>query len=173
MAIGILSGCSSNIDYYKDSSPKLDLQTFLQGKIHGTGLIQDWRHRVTKKFEFDADASWKGDVGTLDEHMIYENGEKDHRIWTLKKISANHYQGTSKDVIGIADINIEGNAVNWRYQMDIKVDNSTYRIHLDDWMFLMKNGTLINKNYFKKFGLTVGSLTLFMEKKPAKASPST
>jgi hypothetical protein len=31
-------------------------------------------------------------------------------------------------------------------------------------MYLMPDGQLINRNYFKKFGFTVGELTLFMQK---------
>ena len=48
--------------------------------------------------------------------------------------------------------------------MNIKVDNSTYAINFDDWMFLMDGGRIINRNYFTKFGLNVGELTLFMQK---------
>jgi len=54
--------------------------------------------------------------------------------------------------------------MNWQYTMNIKVDNSTYAINFDDWMFLMDGGRIINRNYFTKFGLNVGELTLFMQK---------
>lgn len=165
MAISLLSGCSSGIEYYKDENPKLDLQNYLDGRIDGSGIIEDWKGNVVKKFDFIADASWKDGVCTLDEHMIYYDDSKDHRIWTIKKINDHYYEGQTKDVIGIAKIHVQGNAMNWQYTMDVKVGNSTYRLNFDDWMFLMHNDVLINKNYFKKFGLTVGSLTLFMHKK--------
>ena len=170
MAIFLLAGCSTGINYYKDKGPALNLQTYLQGPIEGSGIIKDWRGRITKQFDFVADASWKGDVGTLDENMIYYDGQKDHRIWTIKKINDHLYEGTTPDVIGKAIIRVEGNAMNWQYTMDIKVDNSTYRINFDDWMYLMHNGVLINENKFKKFGMTVGSLTLFMKKKDSEGA---
>ena len=71
MAISLLSGCSSGIEYYKNETPKLDLKNYLDGRIEGSGIIEDWKGNVVKKFEFIADASWKDDVCTLDEHMIY------------------------------------------------------------------------------------------------------
>jgi hypothetical protein len=172
MALFLLAGCSTGVNYYKGKGPALDLQAYLQGPIEGSGIVKDWRGRITKQFDFIAEASWKGTVGTLDEHMIYYDGEKDHRIWTIKKINDNLYEGTTPDVIGKAVIRVEGNAMNWQYTMDVKVDNSTYRINFDDWMYLMHDGVLINENKFKKFGLNVGSLTLFMKKKDREEKKS-
>ena len=160
----LISSCRSNVEYYKEQKPKVDLKNYLNGHIKGTGLIQNWRGNVTERFTFNAQASWKGDIGTLDEHMVYANGRKDHRIWTIKKITDSHYIGTTPEVVGEADIRLSGNAMNWTYTMDVKVDGSTYRLNFDDWMFLTNDGALININKFKKFGITVGSLTLFMHK---------
>ena len=163
-----LFGCSASIDDYKNQQPKLDLQKYLVGTIKGSGIIQNWKGKVTRNFSFSGDATWDGDVGTFDEHMVYDSGEKDHRIWTIKKVSDNYYIGTTNDVVGIAKIYVEGNAMNWQYQMDIPVDGKKYRITFDDWMYLTEDGGLMNKNTFKKFGLNVGSLTLFMQKVDTK-----
>jgi hypothetical protein len=163
MALGLFS-CSTDISQYKDATPKLDLQEYLQGKIAGAGMIQDYKGKVTKKFDFSGVANWAGETGTFDEHMVYDDGSKDHRIWTIKKISDNYYEGTTGDVIGIARIYVEGNAMNWKYQMNIPVGDKKYKITFDDWMYLMDDGSLINKNTFKKFGLNVGALTLMMHK---------
>lgn len=54
--------------------------------------------------------------------------------------------------------------MNWKYQMNVPVGDKKYKISFDDWMYLMDDGSLINKNTFKKFGFKVGSLTLMMHK---------
>ena len=77
--------------------------------------------------------------------MIYYDGEKNHRIWTIQKITDTYYEGQTKDVIGIAKIHVQGNAMNWQYKMDVKVGNSSYRLSFNDWMFLMHNDILINQ----------------------------
>ncbi|MFT5760687.1 MAG: hypothetical protein ACI9LM_005474, partial [Alteromonadaceae bacterium] len=59
---------------------------------------------------------------------------------------------------------LEGSAMQWAYQMDLPVGDSTYRITFDDWMFLMNDGVLVNRSYLKKFGITMAELTLFMQK---------
>lgn len=160
----LLSGCMGNVEQYKSDSPKLDLQTYLQGKIKGYGVIENWKGNIVSRFDFYGDASWDGDEGTFDEKMVYYNGKKDHRVWTIKKVSEGHYIGHTEDLVGDADIQVSGNAMNWKYDMNVDVDGTTYKLSFNDWMFLMNDGVLVNINYFKKFGFTVGKLTLFMQK---------
>ena len=52
--------------------------------------------------------------------------------------------------------------------MNLPVGDKTYKITFDDWMFQMNDGVLINRSYLKKFGFTVGELTLFMQKQDIK-----
>ena len=50
--------------------------------------------------------------------------------------------------------------------MDVTTEGgSTYRLKFDDWMWLMNDGVLMNRSYMKKFGITVGEITIFMKKK--------
>lgn len=37
--------------------------------------------------------------------------------------------------IGKTVISIAGNAMNWQYTINIKVNDSSYAIYFDDWMF--------------------------------------
>lgn len=160
----LLTSCMGNVDQYKNETPKLDIKTYLNGKIKGYGIIENWKGVVTSRFDFYGDASWQGDVGTFKEKMVYYNGKEDNRIWTIKKISNTQYVGHTDDLIGEAKIDVSGNAMNWQYQMNVDVDGTTYKLSFNDWMFLMNDGILVNINYFKKFGLTVGKLSLFMQR---------
>ena len=160
-----IASCSSNkIDQYAKTTPKLDLQTFLNGNIKGYGIVEDYKSNITKRFNFYGNASWNGDEGTFNEKIVYSDGNIESRIWSIHKISTSMYEATTPDVIGKARIKVAGNTMNWQYTMNIKVNDSIYKINFDDWMYLMPDGQLINRNYFKKFGFNVGELTLFMEK---------
>lgn len=160
-----LASCSGiHVESYKDANPKLNLQSYLDGNIRGWGIVQDRRGYVTKKFDFQGNAFWHGDSGQFNEKITYDNGEVESRIWLLTKLTESSYEARTADVVGKAEIKVAGNAMNWRYVMDVKVDGSVYRLDFDDWMFLMNDGKLINRNYFKKFGINVGQLTLFMQK---------
>lgn len=164
--LAFLSGCAGghSLDQYKNTNPPLDLQAYFTGPIKAWGLVQDYSGKVTRRFDVEMVGTWEGDTGTLYETFKYYDGETQERIWTIKKIAQNNYEGSAGDIIGTATGETNGNAMRWAYQMDLKVGDKTYRITFDDWMFLMNDGVLINRSYLKKFGLTVGELTLFMQK---------
>lgn len=160
----MLSGCGNQLDHYKGSKPEADIKQYFAGNIKAWGLVQDWRGRVTTRFDVDMKGSWEGNTGTLEENFRYYDGKTQKRIWTITKNEDGTYQGTANDIVGIATGAIEGSAVNWSYVMDVPVDGKVYRLKLDDWMWQMNDGVLINRSYIKKFGITVAELTLFMQK---------
>lgn len=161
-----LSGCfgGPTLNHYKGTQPPLDLKEYFSGPIKAWGVVQDRKGRVVRSFDINMVGTWDGDVGTLDESFEYYDGETQKRVWTIKKISNQHYEGTAGDILDKADGHIEGNAMRWAYKMDLDVGDNTYRITFDDWMFLMNDGVLINRSYLKKFGITMAELTVFMQK---------
>ncbi len=161
----MLNGCAGHsLDDYKDTTPKADIKEYFNGPVKAWGIVQDRSGRVVRRFDVNMVGVWDGDVGTLTEHFTYYDGKKQERIWTIKKLDDGSYEGTASDIIDKAIGKTEGSAVRWNYVMDLPVDDTTYRIRFDDWMWVMHDGVLINRSYLKKFGITVSELTLFMQK---------
>lgn len=161
----MLNACAGNtLDEYKDTVPKADIKEYFNGPVKAWGIVQDWRGRVTRRFDVTMVGEWDGDNGKLTEHFAYYDGKTQERIWSIKKLADGSYEGTAADIIDKAVGNEEGSAVRWNYVMDVPVDDTTYRLRFDDWMYVMNDGVLINRSYLKKFGLTVSELTIFMQK---------
>ncbi|MEM6603728.1 MAG: DUF3833 domain-containing protein [Pseudomonadota bacterium] len=167
----LLSGCgSSGLDHYKGTKPQADLKAFFTGPVKAWGIIQDWRGDVVSRFDVDMQGSWKGNIGTLEEDFVYYDGSTQRRVWTITQKKDGKYIGTASDIIGEAEGATNGSALRWAYSMDVPVDDTTYRLYFDDWMWMMNDGVLINRSYLKKFGFTVAELTLFMQKQTEKPS---
>jgi hypothetical protein len=130
--------------------------------------VQDWRGKVTRQFEIDMVGEWNGNQGTLTEHFDYYDGKTQKRVWYITKLEDGRYEGKAADIIGTATGQAVGNAVRWGYVMDLPVDDTTYKVRFDDWMWQMKNGVLMNRSYIKKFGITVAELTIVMQKQPVQ-----
>lgn len=161
----MLSSCSDNsLKTYEGTTPKADIKEYFNGPIKAWGIVQDWRGRVTTRFDIEMVGQWQGDTGTLTEYFTYYDGKKQERVWTIKKLADGTYEGTASDIIDKAAGQSSGSAVRWNYVMDVPVKDTTYRIRFDDWMWVMNDGVLINRSYLKKFGLTVSELTIFMQK---------
>ena len=96
--------------------------------------------------------------------FIYDDGTKEFREWKLEKIGTNHYQGYADGVIGLASGSTSGNAFNWKYDFDLPIGSSKYKVSFDDWMFLQDNNYLVNIATMSKFGITLGKVILFFNK---------
>ncbi len=162
-----LVACSPAVTHYQAKTPTLDLRRYFDGQVRAWGMVQDYRGVVTRRFTVDITGQWQGDTGTLDEHFLFDDGEKQFRRWTLTRIDERHYRGTADDVVGEAEGELAGNALRWRYTLRLPVDGDSYDIAFDDWMFQLDEQRLFNKATLSKFGFTVGEVTLFFERVPS------
>ena len=83
------------------------------------GMLQDRSGKVLRRFTVVIRASWAGDTGTLDEDFVWSDGERQKRVWTLRRLGDGRYSGTAGDVVGTASGEVSGNALRWRYTMAI------------------------------------------------------
>lgn len=165
-----LNGCSRDkLSPYADMQPALNMQAYFNGPIKAWGIVQDWKGEVVSRFDVVMVGRWEGDKGVLEEDFTYYDGKTQRRVWHIEKTGDASYTGRAEDILDKATGEVRGNAMRWRYRMDLPVGGSTYRITFDDWMWQMNDGVLINRSYLKKFGITVAELTLFMQKQEPRS----
>lgn len=162
----LISGCATqNIQAYQNTTPTLDMHEFFSGQIDGWGMFQGRNGEVKKRFYVDIDATHEGDnVIVLDEKFSWADGTKSQRIWRLTKQADGRWQGTAGDVIGTAKGEVTGNTFHWQYVLDLPVGEKTYKVNLDDWMYLIDKDVILNRSVMKKFGVELGSVTLSMHR---------
>lgn len=160
----ILAGCSSKISDYALNQPKFDMQTFFNGKLRAYGLVQDRSGKVIRRFHVDLLGKWQNNHGILEEFFYYDDGETQQRTWSLTKQADGRYVGSASDVIGKAVGQSQGFAFNWQYTLTINVDNESWDIHLNDWLYQLDDSRLINRTQMSKWGFNVGKVTLIIEK---------
>jgi hypothetical protein len=164
----ILPGCSGMTPRdFAQSGPKLVIEEYFAGQTKAWGIFEDRFGTLRRQFTVLIDGKWDGKTLTLDERFDYKDGEKDRRVWRITKKDKNTYEGKAADVLGVATGKASGNALNWTYEMDLKVGDGTLRVAFNDWMFLQSDGVLINRARVSKLGIDIGTVTLFF-KKPAK-----
>jgi hypothetical protein len=158
----LLAACGNvPVEHYRDETPKLDLPHFFTGHVQATGIFQKRSGEVAKRFKVDIDGHMQGANLILEERFVYSDGTRQQRTWTLVPTGNGGWRGTAGDVIGVAEGQVAGNTLHWRYTLDLEVDGSRHAVQLDDWMFLMDENTLVNRSYMSKFGVEVGQISLF------------
>ncbi|MBQ4813279.1 DUF3833 domain-containing protein [Pseudoalteromonas luteoviolacea] len=162
----LITACKSSIqsDEYQSMSPNIDVFGFFEGQVYAWGIVQNRSGQLVQRFKVDI----KGVIGQdnvleLDETFTYGYGEGvKHRIWRISR-QERGFIGNANDIATQAVGDVFGNALRWQYEMDLPVDDTTYRVAFDDWMWAFDQCTLMNRSYIKKFGLVVAEVTIFMQ----------
>ena len=139
--------------------------TIFQGKTEAWGMVQDYSGKQLRRFHVEIRGRRGGDTLTLNEHFVYDDGEKQQRVWHIRRTGNGRYEGTAGDIEGVARGQAAGNAFNWRYSMNVTADGKTWLLHFDDWLYLRDDTHLFNKTAMKKFGITVATVTLIFHPK--------
>ena len=145
---------------FSESTPSLLIEKYFAGETRAWGIFEDRFGTLRRQFTVDITGTWDGNQLVLDERFQYSDGETDRRVWTITKTGPHTYEGRADDVVGVASGEAYGNALNWRYDMDLKVGDGTMRVHFNDWMFLQPSGVLLNRARVTKLGFAVGEVTL-------------
>jgi hypothetical protein len=151
---------------YQGKGPIFDLRRHLSGPIQCEGVIFGPTGRVTSRFVASMEGTWVGDTGTLAEEFHYDSGTIQHRAWTLAVRPDGHITATAPDVVGEGSGRVEGSGVVLNYSIRLTPEAGGHILDVTDWMYLMENGTIMNRSQFRKFGITVAELVATMRPAP-------
>ena len=163
----LMAGCASApvpADYAAEK-PALDLKRYFDGELVAHGIFTDRAGKVARRFTVQMTGSWQGNQGTLDERFTYSDGKTERRVWRLTDLGGGRYTGRADDVVGEAQGQAAGNALNWAYTLRLPVDGKVYEVQFDDWMYLVDERVMLNKARMSKFGIFLGEVTLSFTKK--------
>ena len=161
-----LTGCAKDMKPtdFKDQKPRLVIEKYLSGNVKAWGVLQNRSGKVTRQFKADLNGKWDGNTLILDEIFNWNDGEKQTRKWTIKKIDEHNYEGTASDVVGKAIGYSYGPAFKFEYVLLVPVKGKNIKITFDDWIFMQDERVAINRATMTKFGIKVAELTVMFVK---------
>lgn len=174
LGAGALTGCASpKIEDYARETPLLDLRRYFNGTVDAYGVFTDRSGKVVKRFTVVMHCSWQGppgrETGVLDEDFLYSDGTRQKRVWTLQREPGEggqgRYVGSAGDVVGAASGEERGNAFYWTYTLSLPLEGRIIEVQFDDWMYLMSERVMLNRATMRKWGVTLGEVTLSFSKR--------
>lgn len=165
LSVFTLSACSTtDVSTYANNTPKFDLQSFFSGELRAHGILKNRSGEVIRYFNATLDGRWENGVGTLAEVFVFNDGEIQNRTWTLTPNADGQYIATANDVVGSGEVKIAGNALFMKYVLQVPYDGDIIEVTVDDRMYMVKDGVVINESVMTKFGFEVGYLSIVIEK---------
>jgi hypothetical protein len=152
---------------YAGKGPEFDMRRHLKGPILCEGVIFGPTGRVTSRFVADMDVRWDGNVGVMRERFRYDSGAVQDREWRLTLGNDGSIRAEAADVVGAGTGRVLGPGVQLNYRIRLPEDAGGHVLDTTDWMYLVDNGTIINRSQFRKFGITVAELVATMRPREA------
>lgn len=147
---------------YAHTGPQFDIRERFNGPILCEGMIYGPTGKVTSRFTAHFEASWEGNVGIMKEVFHYDSGNVQHREWKLTLGNDGAIKAEAPDVIGTGSGRQKGSAVLLNYRIKLSDEAGGYVLDTTDWMYLMSNGSIMNRSQFRKFGIKVAELVATM-----------
>ena len=152
---------------YDGRTPPFDIREVLDGPMICEGVIFGPTGRVTSRFVADFVASWEGDKGRMTEHFVYDSGDEQDREWRLTIEESGRIRAEADDLVGAGEGRQAGPGVMLNYRIKLPEASGGHVLDAVDWMYLVENGTIINRSQFRKFGIKVAELVATI--RPAEA----
>ncbi|MEM0947855.1 MAG: DUF3833 domain-containing protein [Pseudomonadota bacterium] len=149
------------------SGPEFELREHLKGPILCEGVIYGPTGRVSSRFVADMDAHWDGNVGVMTEQFRYDSGAVQDRAWQLTLGNDGSIKAEAEDVVGVGSGQQTGAGVQLKYRIRLPEESGGHVLDATDWMYLVENGTIINRSQFRKYGFKVAELVATMRRKDA------
>lgn len=175
LAAMLVAACGgATPEEFAKTEPRLILEDYFAGQTRAHGIFEDRFGQLRRRFKVEIDGNWNSEsqVLTLDERFQYADGETDRRVWKIQKKNQHHYEGMASDVIGPAKGESYGSVFNWGYKVDLKVGESIWRVHFDDWLYRVDKNVVINRAEVTRWGIEIGTVTIVFRKSAPDASSS-
>ncbi|MEQ9641850.1 MAG: DUF3833 domain-containing protein [Alphaproteobacteria bacterium] len=165
LALLPLAACDEpEVADFADHSPKLDFIDYFTGEVHAWGLFTDRFGTVRRQFTVVMNGRVENEKLVLTEDFTYDDGETEQRVWTVERAN-DGYVATAPDVVGAAVGERAGNAVRFRYELNLPVDDDVWTVTADDWIYLQPGAEVaLNQATFSYWGIEVGRVNIAFRK---------
>ncbi|MEZ5961381.1 MAG: DUF3833 family protein [Hyphomonadaceae bacterium] len=112
--------------------------------------------------------SLTGEVFTLIEDFVYDDGERDRKTWVLTRQPSGEWSGTREDVIGAARGYQDGPVFRLEYDVRLPSENGRGRqVRFRDLLALDGQGAVLNNANVGWFGFRVARVSLVITRDTA------
>jgi hypothetical protein len=151
-----------NIETPITANIAFDPLEFFSGIVEASGMVVDFRGRITRSFTARFDGERTGDAIRIREVLHYNDGAKDVRLWHITPISEGVWSAAAEglDPPAIIRRDIAHPARNrWAYTMRVPVQGRMIRFAFEDIMTQTGPDNMVAITTMKKFGLTLAHLS--------------
>jgi hypothetical protein len=169
-----LSGCASLTPQdFSAAVPRFEPDKFFEGPVQSWGVIETRSGSPKSRVRANLNGRREADHVIITQDFTFEDGHKQQRVWTIRRIDEHRYEAAADDVIGPAVGYAFGNAFHWEYTLQTNPKNAFTRVRMEHWMYLLGDGeTMLNRVVIRKFGVTLAQTTEYFHRGAVETIPT-
>ena len=155
------------IDTFADAPPAFDPVVFFTGRTASWGVFENRSGEPTGRIVTEGVGDPEGTDGLhMVQRLTFEDGAVVQRDWHLRRVAPHRFEATANDMEGVAVGDAAGRAFHWRWVLRRDPGDPLSAVTLEQWMYLMDGGTMVNRTVITKLGIVVATVTEHFAKKP-------
>jgi len=156
--------------HYENTTPVFNPVAHLGQRLGCDGVIYGPFGRVQSRFTAVMEGSFRGKTGRFHEMFTYADGDTQEREWAIMLGDGDQLTAEADDIIGQGHGEISGSALVLHYKLRLPEGVGGHVLDVSDWMYLLDNGTMINRSEMRKFGFKVAELVATLRPLPAETT---
>lgn len=162
LALVLLAGCADPLPVtaFAATEPALDPVRFFTGAVRSWGVLEDRAGQPTQivTTECQGEAERPERLHMV-QHLHVGTDKESVRDWRMQRIGPGRYQATANDMVGTATGEASGRAFHWQWVLATEPGNPIKRVTLDQWWYLLDDGSMLNRTTIRKLGVTLAEVT--------------
>jgi hypothetical protein len=166
-ALLVLAGCATVPPVPPGTEgPPLRFERFFAGRTSGEGRFVSSIGGADRAFTVTTRGRFDGKTLILVEDFVFADGEKDRKTWVFERAGEGRWIGRREDVVGTADVRVDGNAIRLSYDADVKgKDGNVTRVRFEDVLVQEGPRRVRNIAVVSKFGVPVGRVDVVFNRR--------
>jgi hypothetical protein len=157
--LAALAGCDKPmpVGAFAGTSPAFDPVTFWTGHARSWGVVENRGGAPTAIITTDCTGVADGPDGLSMHQTLTQDGKTTSRDWHMRRVSPGHFVATANGMAGEANGEAAGRAFHWTWRW--KTGGVAGTVLMSQWMYLLDDGSLLNRTTVSKLGVTVAEVS--------------
>ena len=161
LLLGLLASCSApDVSRFAVQGPAFDPLGFFTGHARSWGVLENRSGAPTEWIRTDCVGHVEPDGSlTMIQHLTQQDGTTQERDWHMRRVAPGRFAATASDMVGTAHGKAAGRVFHWDWVLASAPGNPLLNVTLSQWMYLERDGTMVNRTVISKLGITLAQVT--------------
>jgi len=148
----------------RNEASHFDLLSYFEGRTIASGVFEGRSGLLKRRFGVEMTGRAHGTSLELEEHFLFDDGERQQRTWMLTRDNGPNFTGTCEDSVAEAHGSFDQGRAYLDSTLRLKVGSRLIAMRFADVFYDVGDGAVLNRSTVSKWGITVGQVLILFRK---------